>query len=72
MAGSYNHVRNGWSLIENMGDAYETVEELLYLVQSEIGTEKAHKLLKEKFYPMANGKIKPDRHYEKVQTLMNS
>ena len=39
MAGSYDHVMDGWSLIENMGDAYEAVEELLWLVQSEIGTE---------------------------------
>jgi hypothetical protein len=29
MAGSYNHVKHGWSLIENMGDAYEVVEELM-------------------------------------------
>ena len=29
MAGSYNHILGGWSLIENMGDAHEAVEELV-------------------------------------------
>lgn len=37
MAGSYDHVNpdeNGaWSLIENMGDAHECVEQLLFLVR---------------------------------------
>ena len=32
MAGSLFHAQMGWSMIENMGDAHETVEELLYLV----------------------------------------
>lgn len=26
MAGSYDHVMDGWSLIENMGDAHEACE----------------------------------------------
>ena len=52
MAGSYDHIMDGWSLIENMGDAYEAVEELMWLVQSQIGTEKARELLAKEFYPM--------------------
>lgn len=32
MAGSYSHIEHGWSLVENMGDAAETAEELLWLV----------------------------------------
>lgn len=70
MAGSYNHVLHGWSLIENMGDAYEAVEELLWLVQSEIGKEKANELLDSKFYPMARGEIKPDKAMKQVMKLM--
>lgn len=57
MAGSYDHVMDGWSLIENMGDAHEAVEELLWLVQSQIGTEKACKALNEQFYPMKRGEV---------------
>lgn len=41
MAGSYHHVLNGWSLIENMGDAAEAVEEPMWLVESQIGAKKA-------------------------------
>ena len=70
MAGSYDHALGGWSMIENMGDAYEAVEELLWLVQYEIGEEKAKALLKSKFYPMANGDIPGDEHYHNVQSLM--
>ena len=57
MAGSYEHVMAGWSLIENMGDAYEAVEELLWLVQEKIGTENARKALINEYYPMERGEI---------------
>ena len=58
MAGSYRHVLSGWSMIENMGDAHETVEELMWLVQSEIGKERAERLLLE-FYKMSRGEMPP-------------
>jgi len=70
MAGSYDHVLHGWSLIENMGDAQEAVEELLWLVQSEIGEKRALVLLESKFYPMARGEMKPDRAMKQVIKLM--
>jgi hypothetical protein len=52
MAGSYGHILHGWSLIENMGDAYECVEELFWLVERGIGREEAKRLLDKEFYPM--------------------
>ena len=66
MAGSYDHVMSGWSLIENMGDAYEAVEELLWLVQEGLGTEKACELLNNKYCPMRRGDIDPDDTYKDV------
>ncbi len=71
MAGSYQHVLHGWSLIENMGDAQEAVEELIWLVQSQIGTNKAKYLLKSRFYPMQRGEIKKDKSFKKVIRLMH-
>ena len=70
MAGSYDHVMDGFSLIENMGDAYEAVEELLWLVQSEIGTARACKVLNTKFYPMTRGEIAKDEVFNDVQNRM--
>lgn len=34
MAGSYNHVKRGWSMIENMGDAEEAVEEMFFIINA--------------------------------------
>jgi hypothetical protein len=70
MAGSYSMARKAWTLIENMGDAYEAVEQLLWLVQSQIGTEKATRLLDEQFYPMARGEKPKDKAWKQVQTAM--
>lgn len=71
MAGSLGHILGGWSLVENMGDAYETCEELLWLVLNEIGEEKAKKLIMEKYYPMSNGKIEKNDSFLKVKELMD-
>ena len=60
MAGSYEMVREAWSLVENMGDACEAVEELLWLVQSQIGTTEAERLLNEQYYPMIRGELEKD------------
>ncbi len=60
MAGSYNMARKAWSLIENMGDANEAVEELLWLVQSQIGTKEAKRLLDKEYYPMLRGEKPKD------------
>lgn len=73
MAGSYGHVTNGgWSLIENMGDAYQCVEELLWLVQREIGTHKAEQLLHDEFYPMMRREMPFDEAMRFVQQKMDS
>lgn len=55
MAGSFGHVGppdGRWSLVENMGDAEETVEELLWLVLRTVGADQAKTLLDKEFYPM--------------------
>ena len=70
MAGGYDHVMSGWSLIENMGDAYEAVEELLWLVQEGLGTEKACELLNNKYCPMRRGDIDPGDTYKDVISRM--
>jgi len=71
MAGSYNHVMSGWSSVENMGDAKESVEELLWLVQEGIGDRKACELLASKFYPMRRGEKDEDSTYIDVKKMMN-
>lgn len=72
MAGSYEHLTNGWALIENMGDAYESTEELLWLIERCIGEDKAKKLLEEEFYPMQRGEIQKDKALIKTEKLMTS
>ena len=72
MAGSYNHVKDGWSLIENMGDAYEVVEELLYLVESKIGEKEARHMLKTYYYPMKRGELAKSKELAEVERLMES
>ena len=68
MAGSYHHIAGvpgdamdkfndreqpgGWSLIENMGDAHEAVEELLWLVRRTMNHDQAMALLENEYYPM--------------------
>ena len=71
MAGSYDHVMDGFSLIENMGDAYEAVEELLWLVQSEIGTKRACEALNSRFYPMKRDELTKDDVFDDVQSRMS-
>lgn len=71
MAGSYRHLLHGWALIENMGDAHEAVKELMWLVQSQIGTKKAKMLIESQFYPMSRGEILGDKAFRKVTRLMN-
>ena len=72
MAGSYRHLLSGWDLIENMGDAYEAVEELMWLVQSQIGTDEAERLMKEQYYPMRRGEIPRDEHLKFVERKMKN
>lgn len=63
MAGSYEHVRHGWSSIENMGDAAEAVEELLYLVSC-FGDERDIQEALAEFYKFKRGEANPSRLYE--------
>ncbi len=58
-------------MIENMGDAYESTEELLWLVQRAIGTKEAKRLLDAEFYPMQRGEMKPDEAMRYVEKQMN-
>lgn len=60
MAGSYEQVTHGWSQIENMGDAYECCQELLWLVHRSMSDEEARRLLDAEFYPMQRGEKPPD------------
>ena len=76
MAGSYRHLLPqsdndpGWSLIENMGDAYECVEELFWLVERAIGREEAIRLLESEFYPMARREMPKDEAMRFVEQQM--
>lgn len=70
MAGSYDHVKYGWSLVENMGDAHETVEELLWLVLREIGDTRARELLDTEYYPMVRGEKPRDWAFVEVEAAM--
>jgi len=71
MAGSFRHILNGWSMIENMGDAHEAVQELMYVILSEVGEKRANKILNKQFYPIIRGDVQPDKPFDKVQRLMN-
>jgi hypothetical protein len=70
MAGSYSHLKTGWSLIENMGDASECVEELFWLVERVVGRAEAARLLKAEFHPMQRGEMPPDRALKYVRSKM--
>jgi len=76
MAGSYGHLlpgedsRGGWPLIENMGDAYECVEELFWLVEKYIGRDVALGAL-EHFYAMKRGERPKDSALLIVEDQMN-
>jgi hypothetical protein len=76
MAGSYEHLLPreqgdpGWSHIENMGDAYECVEELFWLVEKCIGREEAKQQLRKGFYPMRRGEIPKDDALKFVERQM--
>ena len=69
MAGSYGHLFHGYSMIENMGDAIECIEELHWLVERAIGRERACQLLDQEFYPMVRGELKMDKFLKKIQNL---
>lgn len=88
MAGSYNHVRplpepmaGSWSYIENMGDAHECVEELLWLALHFAALARLGSLasadaaimaaLDDEFYPMARGEREPDEFFRAVRQVMS-
>lgn len=70
MAGSYNHLKSGWSMIENMGDANECVEELYWLVEKAIGRKEANRILDEEYYPMIRSEKPWDEHLRYVKKQM--
>lgn len=59
-------------MIENMGDASEAVEELMWLVGSEIGFRMARKLLKTRYYPMVRGETEIDDTLKRVYKMMRN
>ena len=72
MAGSYQHILGGWSLVENMGDAHETAEELFWLVERSIGRKEAKRLLDAEYYPMKREEMPKDKHLTFVEKKMES
>ena len=75
MAGSYDHIAppdGSWELIENMGDAYECVEELLWLVLSQIGNERAKHLIAHEYYPMYRLEKAPDEAFKEMRRRMEN
>lgn len=73
MAGSFSHVggKDGsWSLVKNMGDAYETVEQLLWLVYRTIGQSEAESLIDGEFYPMKRGERPKDQAMYETESRM--
>jgi hypothetical protein len=71
MAGSYFHVAHGWSLIENMGDAQEAVEQLMYLLHKAMSREQIEELLNNEYYPICRGEKEPDVAFQLVQEMMH-
>ena len=73
MAGSYLNASNSFGhAVENAGDASETIEEMMWLIRSQIGHNKALNLLIDYFYPMSRGEMEPDEAFVETQKLMNS
>ena len=74
MAGSYNHVDSGWSTIEHIGDAYEAVEEMYYLIACYLEKSHIEAALKQ-FARLKRGEIVyieyMRRAYDKTQEVMN-
>ena len=70
MAGSFNHLLNGMDMIENMGDAAEAFEQLMWVIQRTLGTEKTVELLNSEFYPMVRGDLKQDDAYRFTMQLL--
>lgn len=68
MAGSLDHVMAGWSLIENMGDAYEAVEEMLYVILRCVPD--APRIIND-FRGMHRGDLEPDEAYKWTIETMN-
>ena len=71
MAGSYSHVKSGFSLIENLGDASEAMHEMLWLIERCIGHKEAKRLLHEEYYPMARGEKPKDEAYTIADKCQN-
>ena len=77
MAGSYDHVmrgQGGWSLIENMGDAYECVEELLFIIHANLTPRQISKAIQE-FNALKRGELaavrpKSGRVYKEIAERM--
>jgi len=75
MAGSYSHlagIEGGIDLIENMGDAKEAIEQLLWLVFRLDGGNEAERLLDSEYYPMLRGELTPDAPFIRARRIMET
>ena len=59
MAGSYQHLTQGVELIENLGDAVETMEEMLFLIRAHLSEHEIEYSL-QYYYACKRGDILPD------------
>ena len=58
-------------MMENMGDAHECVEQLLWLVERGIGRKTATELIETEWYPMVRGERKEDAAFKYVEKQMS-
>lgn len=71
MAGSYKMAKEApLLLLENLGDAFEAIEEMLWLIEHGIGTDEATRLLDEEYYPMCRGEKPRDQPFINVLKIM--
>jgi hypothetical protein len=72
MAGSYDHLLGGFTLIENLHDAGEALHQMLWLVERGIGRANAKQLLEDEYYPMCRGERPLDPHFTFADRMQES
>lgn len=59
-----------WSLIENMGDAAECVEEMLFIILMSMPSRQAEAILAKYWRPMKRGNLPARDAYNRVKEVM--
>ena len=72
MAGSYEAALWHPSLLENMGDAGEAIEQMLWLILRGVGHEEAVRLINEEWGPMVRGERPMDEHLFRLATRLTN